>query len=207
MSTAKLKNKDENRGNPFKKSGLQVKVVVPYAKSSTVNVTNFERYGLRDRVRFMFFRRRDNRMLWMGLPLRSSDKKDYERMAYMIAGRLYAVGATSEEVSVALGYWIQYHCVTHLMDGLDYTISSAAKSAEGVINEWRRKEKGTRKRNTTTLEIIGAIDDGFVSSGAIAERICSADTKIKPCSIRKQLCRLTKDGILKNEDGIYSVVQ
>jgi hypothetical protein len=197
----------ENNGNSVEGNDLQEKSVVPYAKNSTHFVTNDDRYGLRPRVRYMFFKRSDNRRLWMGFPLGGCKEKDYEVMAYMIAGRLYAVGANSDEVLSALSCWLQYHNVSMSDGAVEYVMAGASKSAERVICEWRASRKVRRNRNTTTLEILNAIEDGFLDSGAITVHICNADARMTPGAIRTQIHRLVKAGILKKEGKEYRVVQ
>jgi hypothetical protein len=153
---------------------------------------------IRDRVRYLFFRKQTNRRIWNHKPVEGMTDATQSGYEWQLVVRLMNVGATDEEVITVYRIWCRKHGRKIKQDRfLRKTIPNARVATAEYIEQWTASQPKRRKHGTTTNQIIEAVQAG-------CKKACEIEkyTGLKGSTVRMHLKRmLTAGKLVKNSSG------
>ncbi|MGJ5813695.1 bifunctional DNA primase/polymerase [Paludibaculum fermentans] len=154
---------------------------------------------VRDRIRYMFFRKGANLAVWNKQPLKTMKDTTKSGFEIQLAIRLMNVGATDEEVMTFYKAWCNKHLLRPKKTFATTTRRARSKTA-AYVQDWQAKQPVRRKQGTTRAEITEAIETGACQPKDIAKA-----TGSKGSAVRMMLSKMVADGSLVSTPSGYAI--
>jgi hypothetical protein len=156
---------------------------------------------IRDKVRFMFLKKQDNRRIWNHVALDTMVKdRSQSAFEFQLAVRLCHVGASDKEIKIAYRYWCSKHRLKRKTRFATDILGDARILSDPYVAQWEKDHPPGVPHGTTTTKILDAIEAGSSSRKAIVSA-----TSIRTSTVGAQLSRLVKAGRLRNSGGVYAL--
>lgn len=158
--------------------------------------------GIRDRVKYMFFRNQSNARIWNRIPVATMKDRSQSGFENQLAIRLMNVGATDEEIRTAYRVWCGKHKLKRKNRFYSHIVPDARLVTAEYIERWKASQPVTRKWGTTTDQVLEAIRSGASHPRAIVDY-----TGLKGSAVRMHLKRLCEAGKLIKTDAGYAIAE
>ena len=156
---------------------------------------------IRDQVRYLFFRKQENRRVWNHKPVKGMKDRTQSGYEWQLAVRLMNVGATDEEVITVYRIWCRKHLRKIKQDRLlRKTIPEARRATAEYVERWNASQPKRRKHGTTRKQIIEAIEAGCRWPSEIEKF-----TGLKGSTVRMHLKRMLVAGKLGKDPSGYNI--